>query len=86
MPHIEGGHTVNLSPKLATRLRTSTRVRRGVFSPLEALAHEDLAFFAMGNDLIDVIVELPDRADLDRVVTSLPRIPGYVRSPMIEVW
>jgi superfamily II DNA or RNA helicase len=86
MPHVEGGHTVTLSPKLATRLRASTKVRRGVFAPLEALAHENLDFFAMGHELIDAIVELPDRADLDPSVTCVRAIPGMPTSPMIELW
>lgn len=86
MPHIEGGHTVNLSPKLATRLRTSASVHRGVFEPLEALAHEDPDFFAMGHDLVDAIVELPDRAELEPAVTSVRAVPGLAGPPLVEFW
>jgi hypothetical protein len=50
------------------------------------LAHENLDFFAMGHELIDAIVELPDRADLDPSVTCVRAIPGMPTSPMIELW
>lgn len=86
MPHVEGGHAVTLSPKLATRLRTSASVHRGVFEPLEALAHEDLDFFAMGHRLIDAIVELPDRVELEPAVTSVRSVPGLDGSPLVELW
>lgn len=86
MPHIDGGHTVNLSPKLATRLRTASSVHHGVFEPMEALAHEDLEFFAMGHKLVDGIVELPDRADLEPVVAAVRALPDVDGGPYVELW
>ena len=57
--HDEGGMIVRLSSKLMNRLKTRSSAHRGIFDPLVALEHEELAFFAFGHKLIDSVVDLP---------------------------
>ena len=49
MDHADGGQVITLSPKLSTRLKSNTSQVRGVFDPGDALALEDLDFFAFGH-------------------------------------
>jgi hypothetical protein len=75
MDHLDGGRVITLSPKLATKLRTRTGQSRGVFDPMQALELEDLSFFAMGNDLIDAIVDLPLKDQPPTVAARIGRGP-----------
>lgn len=54
--HIEGGYSLNISRKLATRVKANKLSIRGVFDPEEALVREDLDFFAFGHEIIDKIM------------------------------
>ena len=54
--HIEGGYSLNISRKLATRVKANKLSIRGVFDPEEALVREDLDFFAFGHEMIDKIM------------------------------
>jgi SNF2 family DNA or RNA helicase len=82
--HIDGGDVVTLSPRLSARLQTRHTQQRGVFDPEEALAHEDLDFYAFGHELIDRIVQLPQ--SLDPVRASAWRTNDVVGGPLVEVW
>ncbi|MCY4371408.1 MAG: SNF2-related protein [bacterium] len=57
--HSDGGVGIYLSPDLQRRLGAKNGSYRGVFDYREALQREDLEFFALGQSLIDSIVELP---------------------------
>lgn len=82
MPHADGGQAITLSPKLSNRLHAKSNQIRGVFDPGEALAHEDLDFFAFGNELIDRLVAFPIDND---PVTATARSVGYVEGgPFVE--
>jgi superfamily II DNA or RNA helicase len=83
-PHIEGGHVVTLSPRLQTRLQTRAPQWRGVFDPQEALALEDLDFFAVGHELVDRIIDLPMR--VEPVATSARTLADHVGPPSVEVF
>ena len=82
MPHADGGQVITLSPKLSNRLRAKANQLRGVFDPGEALAHEDLDFFAFGNELIDRLVEFP--IDNDPVVSSARSVDYVEGGPFVE--
>jgi superfamily II DNA or RNA helicase len=82
--HVEGGHVVTLSPRLQTRLQSRSAQCRGVFEPQDALALEDLDFFAVGHDLIDRIIDLPTR--FEPAHTSARIQADYVGPPMVEVF
>jgi len=85
-PHVDGGHVVSVSPNLATRLRMGAAPKRGVFDPIEGLALEDLEFFAMGHPLIEGLLDLGTRADLDPPVTAARSVPGVTGGPFVEIW
>jgi superfamily II DNA or RNA helicase len=82
LEHPEGGVVVTLSPRLATRLRTRSSTRRGVFSPTDALRLEELDFFAFGHDLIDGIVDLP--LTVDPTAAGVRRLEG-ISEPSVEI-
>lgn len=84
MSHAEGGQVITLSPRLANRLRTSAHQVRGVFDPNEALAHEDLDFFAFGNETIDRLVEFPVK--VDPVSATVRKIRGLDGGPFLEMY
>ena len=56
VPHVEGGFSLDLSSRLATRAGIRQVSTQGVFDPNEALEREDLDFFAFGHEIIDKIV------------------------------
>jgi superfamily II DNA or RNA helicase len=58
MPHQDGGWQISLSPRLGARLRLDRAAYRGSFDPKEALALEDLDFFALGNVFVDRLLDL----------------------------
>jgi hypothetical protein len=83
-PHVDGGHVVTLSPRLGTKLQSRAAQQRGVFDPQEAMALEDLDFFAVGHDLVDRIIDLP--LGNERVQATARRVPGLDGGPYIELW
>lgn len=85
-PHVDGGQVVSLSPNLATRLRVGAGSKRGVFDPIEGLALEDLDFFAMGHPLVEGLLDLGTRTDLDPPVTTARAVPGVSGGPFVEIW
>ncbi len=82
--HVEGGHVVTLSPKLQTRLQSRSPQWRGVFEPQEALALEDLDFFAVGHALIDKVMDLPIR--VEPATTSARSLADHVGALAVEVF
>lgn len=85
-PHVDGGHVVSLSPNLATRLRVGAGSKRGVFDPIEGLALEDLDFFAMGHPLVEGLLDLSTRDDLNPPVTSARAVADIKGGPYVEIW
>ncbi len=83
-PHVEGGHVVTLSPRLQTRLQSRSSQWRGVFDPQEALALEDLDFFALGHELVDRIVDLPTR--VAPAHTAARVVADHDGPPTLEVY
>ena len=83
-PHAEGGHVVTLSPKLQTRLQSRSAQWRGVFEPQEALALEDLDFFAVGHELIDRVIDLPLK--VEPAHTSARIVADHVGPQLLEVY
>jgi SNF2 family DNA or RNA helicase len=75
--HSEGGSVINLSPRLASRLKQA-QSHRGVFDPGVATQLDDLDFFACGHPLIDRLIaavrDLPDSAVGARIAADAP--PG----------
>ena len=57
--HSEGGVGIYLSQDLQRRLAAKRSSYRGVFDYREALEREELEFFALGQSLVDSIVDLP---------------------------
>ena len=57
--HSDGGVGIYLSQDIQRRLGAKNGSYRGVFDYREALQREDLEFFALGQSLIDSIVDLP---------------------------
>lgn len=56
--HIEGGQSVSLPPNLAVQLRLRQQTLQGVFDPRDAVAREDLDFFAFGHELVERLLDL----------------------------
>ncbi len=82
--HVDGGHVVTLSPRLSTKLRTRSSQLRGVFDPVEALAFEDLDFFAIGHELIDKIINFPIHNEAAQ--TTAHRVSGLMDGPYLEIY
>lgn len=61
--HEEGGDTVRLSPRAASRLGLPRQGYHGVFSAEEALRRDELDFFAFGHDLVDSLVRTAAAGD-----------------------
>jgi SNF2 family DNA or RNA helicase len=83
-PHIEGGDVITLSPRLGAKMQARGSQARGAFDPQEALALEDLDFFAIGHELIDKIVTLPLREEPAQ--TTAHRLPQLEGGPYLEVY
>jgi SNF2 family DNA or RNA helicase len=80
--HQEGGDVVSLAPLVARSLGLD-RSHRGVFDPVEALAHEDLDFFAFGHELIDKLVDHLARAEY---LTAARRLNDAPSGVSLELW
>jgi ERCC4-related helicase len=83
-PHIDGGDVITLSPRLTTKLLSRSAQARGVFDPGEALALEELDFFAIGNDLVDKVVALPLREEPAQ--TTAHRVRDLEGGPYLELY
>ena len=83
-PHIDGGQVITLSPRLTSKLQARRSQARGVFDPQEALALEDLDFFAVGHELIDKIVALPLREE--PALTAAYRLTDVLDGPLVELY
>ena len=82
--HSDGGVGIYLSQDLQRRLGAKRGSCRGVFDYREALQREDLEFFALGQSLIDSIVELP--MGTRPAVACRRRAEGVRGGPHIEIF
>lgn len=83
-PHIGGGHVITLSPRLSAKVQSRSSQVRGVFDPQEALALEDLDFFAVGHDLIDKVITLPLREEPAQ--TTAHKVTELEGGPFLELY
>ncbi len=82
--HSDGGVGIYLSQQLQRWLGVKKSSYRGVFDYREALVREDLEFFALGQSLIDSIVDLPMGSR--PAVACQRRAVGVWGGPHIEIF
>ena len=83
--HKEAGEIIQLPDKLIRKLNARQKVYIGIFDPQTALEHENLPFLAMGNPLIDSIVNIQLEAKYP-TRTSFRVVDGFGRDVHLEVY
>lgn len=61
--HELGGDAIGLSPDLTTELAMSRPTLRGAFNPADALAMEEIDFFAFGHEFVDRLIATAAETD-----------------------
>ena len=82
--HPDGGVGIYLSRDLQRQLGDKGGSYRGVFDYREALEREDLEFLALGQHLVDSIVDLP--INTNSAVACHRRLPNIRGGPYLEIF
>ncbi len=83
--HKEAGEIIQLPDKLIKRLKGGKKTYRGIFDPQTALENENLPFLALGNPLIDSIMNITIEAN-PPTWTSFRVVDDFGRDVYLEIY